>query len=123
MALPFGRTVAEVVIAELLAQNIPVESVSIGNNADRSTWVFALKASATTAERAAAEVIRTTFDYTAAAAETTDRTRRRDQTLWTPQMVALVRALNARLRAANVDQVTVGAFRTSIEVEYDALVS
>lgn len=59
----------------------------------------------------------------ATVAATSMRTRRRDQNLWTPQMVALVKALNTRLRAANVDNVTVGTFRAAIEAEYDLLVS
>src|SRR5688572_13447096 len=56
-----------------------------------------------------------------AVAVTETNVARRDKTLWTPPMVALVRALNARLRAANVDSLTVGAFRSAIEAEYDAI--
>lgn len=63
------------------------------------------------------------LDAALTAYPTLDRQTRRDKTLWSPQMVALVKALNQRLRNANVDQVTVGAFRTAIEAEYDLLVS
>lgn len=55
------------------------------------------------------------------ACKTNGKVSRRDKELWTPQILALTRAVHQRLRDANVDNMTMGVFRAMVETEYDAI--
>lgn len=123
MAVPFGISVAEMLLRELQAQGLPVVTVSCGDTVDRSTWVVTLSGLATPQQIAAAETIRATYDPKSSTSETNDRIRRRDKTLWTPQITALTRAVHQRLRDAGVDQIQMSVFRAAIEAEYDLIIT